>query len=155
MCAKLARLLGPLLLLGALLAACGGANGKDPPKISYGKDVCSRCGMIITEEKLASGLVATDGKSRTFDDPGEMIATVQAEGLNGDRAWVHDFTTVQWIDATTAYYVVSEEVVTPMATGVVAFSTREAAADFEASRAGVVMSWDDMLTKWVMKGGTQ
>lgn len=143
-----------LSIVGISLASCGsGADPNAPPTISYGKDVCARCGMIISEEKFASGLVAKDGKSRVFDDPGEMIATVQEEGLGTSRAWVHDYNSMEWIDATEASYVMAESVITPMGTGVVAFVTPSAASDFAGAHAGMVMSWEDMLTKWDMKGG--
>lgn len=154
---RLRRIIGLVsagLLIGLVLVACGNtASADDPPEITYGKDVCSRCGMIISEEKFASGLVAQDGTSRPFDDAGEMIATIQQEGLGTNRAWVHDYDTVEWIDATEAFYVVAKDVVSPMGTGVVAFSTKEAADGFAASHSGIVMSWEDMLTKWEMKGG--
>lgn len=151
---RLAALVLVALSIGPVLTACGkNASAGEPPKIVYGKDVCSRCGMIISEEKFASGIVARDGTSRPFDDPGEMIATIQEEGLGTNRAWVHDFDTTQWIDATKAFYAVSHDVVTSMGTGVVAFSSKAAAITFVASHPGEVMSWDDMLTKWKMMGG--
>lgn len=137
-----------LLLSGLLLVGCGGADADQPPTIAYGRDVCGRCGMIISEERHAAGLVDTRGEQEVFDDAGEMIAQVQEEGLGDRRVWVHDFDSLEWIDGTTAFYVASPEVTTPMATGLVAFSTREAAESFGSQNAGTVMTWDEVLSSW-------
>jgi nitrous oxide reductase accessory protein NosL len=47
-----------------------------------------------------------------------------------------------------AYYVVSDDVITPMASGVSAFASRADAEAFAAANAGQIMTWDEMLTGW-------
>jgi copper chaperone NosL len=140
------------LLLGAASAAlvgCGGSAGADdPPKISYGKDTCTRCRMIVSEERQAAGLVAKNGDKAIFDDTGEMIAAVQEEGLNDRRVWVHDYRSEDWIDGTTAFFVVSADVMTPMGTGVVAFKEQAPAAEFAASHGTTALSWSQVLQNW-------
>jgi copper chaperone NosL len=148
---QLARALLLVSVAGAmLLAACGGgANGNDPPKIAYGKDTCHRCHMLISEEKFAAGLVSRNGDQSVYDDTGEMIATVQDEGLADRRAWAHDYDSVKWIDATVAWFVVNRDVSTPMGTGVIAFSTQDSAQSFAAAHSGgAVMSWQQLLSHW-------
>ena len=82
------------LLVGAAtlaLVGCGGsADAGKPPKIDYGRDACERCRMIISEERFAAALVDQDGRKTLFDDPGELVAIVQEEGLNERKIWVHD-----------------------------------------------------------------
>ena len=69
-------LVGPILLAG-----CGGESATaGPPEISYGRDTCHRCGMIVSDERYAAALVATDGTTRVFDDIGEMVETVRKVG---------------------------------------------------------------------------
>jgi len=156
MTARLLRLLGLLALLALVatsLAGCGDeARADRPPKITYGVDTCSRCHMIISEEKHAAGLVAEDGQEWVFDDTGEMIMTVQEEGLNERRVWVHDFDSVEWIDGTTAFYVDSHDLMTPMGMGVVAFSSKDAAEKLAAEKSGTVRDWEAMLVEWEMHG---
>jgi copper chaperone NosL len=139
-------------LLGAAalaLTACGGgASADEPPKIDFGEDTCARCRMIISEERHAAGLVAGNGDQTIFDDAGEMIASVQVDGLNDRRVWVHDYQSQEWTDGTKAFYVVSADVMTPMGTGVVAFRERAAADEFAASHGTTAMSWDDILQNW-------
>jgi len=156
MTTRLLRLPGLLILIvltAITLAGCGGeARADQPPEIKYGVDTCSRCHMIISEEKYASGLVASDGTTMIFDDIGEMIATVQTDGLNERRVWVHDFDSVEWIDGTTAFYVDSHDLMTPMGMGVVAFSSKDAAEKLAAEKSGTVRDWEAMLVEWEMHG---
>lgn len=136
-----------------VLASCGGQVKADqPPKIKFGVDTCSRCHMIISEEKYAAGLVAADGQEWTFDDTGEMFLTIKDEGLKDRRAWVHDFDSAKWIDATTAFFVDSHDIMTPMGMGVVAFEQREAADKLAAEKGGTVRDWSTMLVEWEMHG---
>ncbi|MBX5445554.1 nitrous oxide reductase accessory protein NosL [Sphaerobacter sp.] len=138
-----------LLLLGSvLLVGCGGNDPDKPPEIAYGRDTCARCGMIISEERHAAGLVDASGKQDVFDDAGEMVAFVQEHGLGDRRVWVHDFDSQEWIDGTTAFYVASPDATTPMGTGLVAFATRESAEAYSRDHAGTVMTWDEVLSSW-------
>lgn len=139
------------LLLGsvALLAGCGGGGKSDgPPKISYGKVACARCGMIISEERYAAGLTGDD--PLIFDDTGEMIAIVQEKGLADRKVWVHDYDSKAWIDGTAASYAILTDRRTPMGTGVIAFKDRAAADAFVAQNPGSVMTWAEIQANWTI-----
>jgi copper chaperone NosL len=141
-----------ILIISALIAtlvACGDTTDADePPEIRYGVDVCTHCGMIISEEQYAGGLVSPDSETEIFDDIGEMIDVIQEEGVNERRVWVNDFESLEWLDGTQASYVVSDAIVTPMGSGVVAFEAREDADEFASLNDGQVMSWEEILTDW-------
>ena len=138
-----------LLIVAITTIACGDESRADqPPRIEYGRDVCSRCNMIISEERYAGGIVNMDGDALIFDDIGEMIFVIQDEGLQERRVWVHDAESLEWIDGTTAFYSASKEVVTPMGTGVTAFTSRAEAESFSAENAGTVMTWEEILADW-------
>ncbi|MFN8590096.1 MAG: nitrous oxide reductase accessory protein NosL [Thermomicrobiales bacterium] len=131
--------LTPLALIG-----CGGQPAAaGPPEISYGRDTCDRCGMIISEERFAAALTSGSGEPMLFDDPGELLLTVAEQGRQDRHAWVHDRANGKWIDATTAAYVRGDDGATPMGTGVVAFAKREDAAAFRATSGGDVLTWDE------------
>ena len=133
-----------------VLAACGGkeASGSEPPAIKLGRDACKRCGMIISEERFASGIVDSDGNALIFDDAGEMVATVQEEGLNDRRVWIHGAPSLEWMDARDAWYAVTMEMPTPMGSGVFPFDTESDARAFADEHAGAVFTWDDLLANW-------
>ncbi len=46
--------------------------------------------------------------------------------LTGVGWWVHDYQSEEWIDATTAWYVVGEQIKSPMNHGMAAFGTQDA-----------------------------
>ena len=133
-----------------VLVACGGENasGDEPPEIKLGRDACDRCGMIISEERFASGIVDSKGNALVFDDTGEMVATVQEEGLKGRRVWVHGYPSLEWIDARDAWYVVTMDLPTPMGSGVFPFDTEDDAKTFASEHDATVFDWDDLLANW-------
>lgn len=146
-------LIAVLALSTALLAACGDeASADEPPEIEYGRDTCDRCNMIISEERYASGLVSEDAEQLIFDDIGEMVAFIQddPETYETWRVWVHDYETIEWIDGETAYYVHGTDVITPMAMGVLGFTTEAEATAFAEENSGEVADWDTLLTDWMM-----
>jgi nitrous oxide reductase accessory protein NosL len=143
----------PMMVIAAIvavgIAACGGDDrAGQPPDIEYGVSVCSRCGMIISEERYAGGIVDEKGDSLIFDDIGEMIHVIQDEGLNSRRVWVHDANSLEWIDGERAYYVASMMVMSPMGSGVTAFERREDADAFARETMGDVLEWDTILSDW-------
>ncbi|MCC7023719.1 MAG: nitrous oxide reductase accessory protein NosL [Thermomicrobiales bacterium] len=137
---------GGALLAPLILAGCGAATDAEaPPAITYDRDTCARCGMIISDERYAGGLVAEDGTARLFDDVGEMLQSVRESGLNGQRAWAHDWGSRDWIDATTAIFVKGDPKSTPMGTGIVAFASRDAADAYIAEQGGTAMTWEEAI----------
>lgn len=140
--------LGGALLGPFLLAGCGSeqADASAPPEINYGRDTCDSCGMIVADERYAAALVAADGTAEIFDDIGEMMESVRENGLNARRAWVHDWDSREWTDATSATYVRGDPEATPMGTGIVAFATKEGAEAFAAESKGPMLTWEDLTT---------
>lgn len=107
-----------------LLGSCRETVPVAPPVIDYGEEVCAVCGMIISDERFAAGLVAEgpDGlEARAFDDIGCLL---DDEALHGNRPvagrWVRDFRTDRWRPADTAVFVHSAAVHSPMSYGLAA-----------------------------------
>lgn len=138
----------PLLCLGVLLlsAGCGGEATLQPPTVHYGQAVCDACGMIVSDERFAAAEVVIRGGravTRLFDDTGEIAGLAAPEGV--EYAWyVHDMRTLEWLDARVAVYLRSDELHTPMALGVAAFASREAAEAARAELGGEVLGFDDL-----------
>lgn len=116
----------------------------DPPTIHLGEDMCSICSMIISDRRYAGAIVMRrDGRVERliFDDIGEMVAHDPPTN-EAIRWYVHDGTTEQWIPAEAAKFLLSPDLLTPMATGVVAFSTDAAAAEAKRNHGGEVYDFD-------------
>ena len=112
----------------ALLAGCGGGPGGGPPGILYGQDICDRCRMVISEERHAAGS-RHEGRVYRFDDTGCLLGFLDSgqESASG-TAWVHD-ENAAWLPAEEAWFVIDPEGGTPMASGILAFGSPEAATD--------------------------
>ncbi len=104
--------------------------------------------MMISDERYAAALVPAKGDPALFDDLGELVATVQKDGIADRRIWVHDAGTKKWVDGTKAFFVARPDRATPMGSGLVAFETREA-ANAAATELGIMpMTWEEVLTNW-------
>ena len=131
------------------------ATGTEPPEIHYGEDLCSDCGMIINEPKFAAAYTheAEPGRfeSFLFDDIGDMLVHMQKNlTLKPVGWWVHDYDSEEWIDATTAYYVMSDQIKTPMFHGIVAYSS-QASAQQKADEVGAkVLNWGKVRVEAAM-----
>lgn len=144
------KLLATGAVLPLILVGCGEkeASGDEPPAIKLGRDTCKRCGMIISEERFASGIVDKNGDAEIFDDPGEMVSALQEDGLNGRQPWVHGYPSLEWMHAEDATYVVAKGSPTPMGTGVFPFDNATDAAAFASENDGVVYDWNELLKNW-------
>ncbi len=143
-----------LALVTLLAIACSSEPDLDqPPEIRYGEDSCDRCLMIINEARFAAAYVTEDGTARRFDDIGGMVAH-DAE-MQEDVAvyWVHDFETEEWIRADEAYFVKSDEQITPMGFGIVAFTTHDQAEMWAGERQAMVMDFSQLVAAGAGEAG--
>lgn len=125
-----------IIALPELLALCG-CDAKlisGPPQLRLGRDLCSECGMIISEERCSAALLVERVNRREyalFDDIGCML---DWERERPDEAvvlerHVHDYATRQWITALEATFLLAdpEKLATPMSSGFAAFSNQASA----------------------------
>lgn len=144
--------------LVALLALAGCIQGEavaKPPEIHFGEDMCASCGMVISDPRFAAALAweVEPGRfeSLAFDDVGDLVGYIRDETEKKlTNFWVADFQTEEWLDATTAWYVVSPQIQSPMMHGVAAFATEEAANEFAPGVEGDVLDWDHMRAQILM-----
>jgi copper chaperone NosL len=138
-----------ITLLLVLTACAGNASAElEPPTIHYGEDICEFCGMIISEERYAAGYLTSDGQEHIFDDIGNMIRNHLKNEDEVTAFFVHDQASSMWIRAETAHYTYSEELTTPMLSGLVAFASTEEAADFSAESGGAVLTFDELVANY-------
>ena len=143
-----------LLILLFLLTACAqGTTELKPPEIRYGEDVCAECNMIISDPRFATAYAyeVSPGRYQSvlFDDIGDMLIYAGKNPTHKVVAWyVHDYETKEWTDATTASYLVSSQVETPMASGVVSFASADRAEAMAHSLGTTVMDWTTLQAKF-------
>jgi nitrous oxide reductase accessory protein NosL len=126
-------------------AGCGDTPAIAPPEILFGQDVCDVCGMIISDDRYAAGLVvgAEDAyETRSFDEIGCLL---MFEDEHADETvaarYVHDFRSRSWRDAETATYLHSGHLHTPMAFGVAALATEADARTLAGEFPGDVLDF--------------
>ena len=129
------RFVGGAMLF--LLAACAPPRTQGPPVIRYGRNVCSHCGMIVSEARYASGYIDPTGKSVIFDDLGEIFIEINGHSDLLARAYVNDVEATAWIPAKDAFYVRVAGLATPMGYGISAYRDQARASAFARNRKGV------------------
>lgn len=142
-----------LVIVLTMVSACArGETAATPPVIRYGEDLCTECNMIINDVRYAAGYAVEIAPGRyeslAFDDIGDLLVHMAKHPEHTIVAWyVHDYTTEEWLDATTAYYVVSEQIHTPMGHGIAAHATEAAAAAMAQERQGEVFDWSELVQR--------
>ena len=136
-----------LCLVAFSLAGCSRAPTKiTPPKVHFGQDVCAQCAMIISDERFAGAIgLRRNGRVEhlLFDDVGEMLGFDPGE-YDEIRWYATDAVTREWLDAETAVFLHSDELRTPMHTGVGVYSTRDAAVAAQQEYGGEILSFADL-----------
>ena len=83
-----------------------------------------------------------------YDDIGDLLEYEEENpGLAIERRWVHDHATHEWIDAETAYFVVSDTLRTPMMSGMAAFADRASAEEMLEKHAGEIVEFENL--EWI------
>lgn len=99
--------------------------------ISAGLSKCAECGMLVDAAAPFSSKIVEKEHTLYFCDIGDLLAYLRNKKLGPDNAWVKDYRSGDWIDASKAFYVhESMRFITPMGWGVATFRNRKDAAEF-------------------------
>jgi len=80
-----------------------------PLPIKLNKTNDTQCAMLIKSERNAAEVVAPDGRTWFFDDPGCMVLWLKDKPFKEKATlFVHTLDTKEWIDAKKAYYGVKD-----------------------------------------------
>lgn len=133
------------LALG-VTAACA----PSPRAIRFGEDACDHCHMLITDPRFAGQLVTRTGKVYTFDDVGCLAAFVASGAVPAadvKAVLVHSYVMSDSVmDATGALYLQSDQLHTPMASGLAALHPGREADSVRAVMGGTLHSWREVRT---------
>ena len=129
-----------LLFISLLFAACSAS----PQPIEYGSDACHFCDMTIVDREHSAQMVTAKGKAYKYDAIECMVHSFQDEFKDTEMAHylVADFGQPGvLIDATTASYLVSEKLQSPMGANLSAFINEEAGNKAQEEFTGEVFTW--------------
>ncbi len=118
-----------------------------PAKIEYGSDACHYCDMTIVDPQFASQVVTSKGKAYKYDAIECMVHSLQEHFPDVEMSYtlVADFKEPgELIDASSSYYLVSENLPSPMGGNLSGYKTQAAAKSQQSDLEGKVYSWEDI-----------
>jgi copper chaperone NosL len=133
------------VLLGILMWNCSIA----PKEIAYGSDSCHYCRMTVVDQHHGSQLVTKTGKAFSFDSIECLInylgenPNIEEEGLLLVNTLDHPG---KLIDATSASFLVSPNLPSPMGANLTAFSTATLAKEAKDNYDGTIYDWPSIIT---------
>lgn len=140
------------LFLSSILALFLISCSSEPRAINYGEDVCQHCKMKLMDPHYGAEVVTQKGKIFIFDDVNCLVSFLESEEVaegNIKHILIADYSTPETLtDATTAFYLKSENFKTPMASNIVAFSDYDTLKKYKAEHGGVYMAWAELLTQF-------
>ena len=124
-----------LISLSLLLGACGGEKATGPAEVTFDRDSCDLCRMMISDKfNTAQVRGGANNEVYKFDDLGCAITWLMQQDWkdnNNTEIWVTDHKTGEWLDASKAWYV--QETHTPMNYGYNAEpAQRESSVDYQS-----------------------
>ena len=144
------RRVAAVSLLIAMLGAIpvGGCSRQLQP-IAYGTDPCEFCAMTISDDRYAAAFVTSKGRTYKFDSVECMLQSLMdGEKLAGTEveAWYATSYSTRGVlvAASTAVYLVSQNVPSPMGAGITAFADRNDAEQMQQAKGGDVMDWSQV-----------
>ena len=144
------KLSQPIVTLGVIaLCVLSISCSVKPEPIKFGKDTCSHCKMTLMDHKFGAEILTTKGKVFKFDDTSCITAFVADGQVKQDdiaQFLVIDFASSgALIDASSAFYVKSEQIKSPMAGNVAAFQSLDELKSHNASWQGQLLRWNDLI----------
>lgn len=89
-----------------VLLACGAAGDAGPRALVPGVDVCEYCHMAVDDQAVAAQWVPAVGPAHLFDEPGCLIAWLQANPDAVGQAFVGGEANGEWVAAEEAVFTV-------------------------------------------------
>jgi copper chaperone NosL len=117
----------------------------EPVEIVFNEESCSFCRMAVSQREFAAEVVTLSGSLDTFDDIGCLVKWMKEhQPPSSAGVFVVDFNDGTWISATDAAYVHSEDLPTPMSSGLAAFKDRTSAETAVEKIGGRVLQWREL-----------
>ena len=140
------------VLLIILLAAFTYGCTVEPEPLVYGTDMCHSCKMTLMDTKFGAEIVTKKGKVFKFDDVNCMLGFYHSDfESQGDIAHllvVNFAQPTKLIDATNSWYLKSELIRSPMASGIAAFAVEEEYSLYKKEWKAILMSWGETNTQF-------
>ncbi|GAA4281927.1 nitrous oxide reductase accessory protein NosL [Gaetbulibacter aestuarii] len=131
-----------LVLLIFLLNSCT----VKPKPINYGVDHCHYCNMTVVDKIHAAEIVTKKGKVYTFDSAECMIHFLKEFDEQEVKFYLSNAFTEpgKLLDATSATFLISENIPSPMGAFLTAFITKNEAVKMQSEKGGTLYTWSEI-----------
>lgn len=133
-----------ILLLLTVLSACS----VQPEPLRFGEDGCHACKMKLMDHKFGAELVTKKGKVYKFDDVNCLLNFYHSGSEPKENialTLIIDFAQPETlIDVHNAFFIHSENIKSPMASNIAAFSTQAEADKMNAEWKGEPLRWAEL-----------
>ena len=117
----------------------------NPEPFAFGKDVCEDCKMTIMEPRFGAEIITNKGRIFKFDDVHCVDNYIQKgkikEGDIKQTLFIDYNKENTFVDGTTAFFVTSSQIKSPMNSNSAAFATKAEAEKKAAETGGKVSNW--------------
>jgi copper chaperone NosL len=133
-----------------LLVITGLSCSTEPEPINFGTDQCYLCKMNISDTRFGAEIVNNKGKAFKFDAAECMFNAVSVDKISKadiEKYYVIDAVN-SLIDASTAFYLISDKLPSPMGANLSAYSKKEDAEKYLKEYGGQVFSFNDLMARF-------
>lgn len=119
-----------------------------PQPFAYGKDICDDCNMTVMDPKFGGEIITKKGKTYKFDDSHCMIHFLKSGAVKktdiAQKVFIDYNNEKNFLDVKSSYFVVSDQLKSPMNGNAACFSSKEIAEQKAKETNGVVKNWDQL-----------
>lgn len=135
-----------LLIITTIFTSCS----VEPVPIEYGQDACHFCKMNIVDRQHAAEIVTKKGKAFKYDAI-ECMMQGRKNWQETDIAFymMTDYSAPgNLVDATEAFYLISENIPSPMGANLSGFENKENAEQTQQEQTGELLTWSELKEKY-------
>jgi len=139
------------IILFVLIAASFYSCTVEPTPIEYGSDHCYFCDMTVVDKTHASQYTTKKGRSYSFDAVECLVRKLTQDNNEAEMAFIQvaDYANPgHLVSASSATYLVSEKIKSPMGANLSAFSNSETAQKAQSMHNGEIFTWQQIKEKF-------
>jgi copper chaperone NosL len=119
-----------------------------PEPFAYGKDSCDDCRMTIMDPRFGGEIITKKGKIYKFDDAHCLVNFIKGGNIKqadiAQTVFIDYENDKNFLDVKSAWFVVSDQLKTPMNSNAACLSTKQTAEQKAKQINGSVKNWDQL-----------